>query len=234
MIRSDHTAFVFCRGGSKGIPDKNIRPVAGKPLLTWAVEGALRSRYVSRVVVSTDSERIAAVATDAGADVLMRPDELATDTASELLAWRHAISAEDAALAGTFISLPATSPLRAPEDVDRGIERFYAGDCDIVFGVSPAHRSPFLNMVTRDAKGLIHLVNPGLGATRRQDVPEVFDITTCVYVGSVPYIETCSSLMSGRVAGIDIPVERALDIDTPFDLHLAELLLRHPFETEAP
>ena len=113
MIRTDHTAFVFCRGGSKGIPDKNIRPVAGKPLLRWAVEGALASRYVARVVVSTDSPRIAEVALASGAEVLMRPDELATDTASELLAWRHAIAAERDALGGTFISLPAPSPLRA-------------------------------------------------------------------------------------------------------------------------
>ena len=96
-IRPDHTAFLFCRGGSKGIPDKNIRPVAGKPLLHWAVQSALASRYVSRVVVSTDSARIADVARLAGAEALMRPDALATDTASELLAWRHAIEVEQVA-----------------------------------------------------------------------------------------------------------------------------------------
>ncbi|WGI22124.1 acylneuraminate cytidylyltransferase family protein [Amylibacter sp. IMCC11727] len=232
MIRSNHTAFLFCRGGSKGIPDKNIKMVAGKPLLAWSVECALASKYVSRVVVSTDSKRIADVAQTVGAEVIMRPDELATDTASELLAWRHAIQVEHDTLQGTFVSLPATSPLRVPQDVDTGIERFYAGGCDIVFGISEAHRSPYLNMVTRDSDGLIGLVNPGLGATRRQDVPDVFDITTCVYVGAVPYIETCKGLMDGRVAGVDIPVERALDLDTPYDLHLAELLLKHPFQKD--
>lgn len=232
MIRTDHTAFVFCRGGSKGIPDKNIKMVAGRPLLAWSVECALASKYVSRVVVSTDSTRIADVAWDVGADVIMRPDELATDMASELLAWRHAIEVEQSALQGTFVSLPATSPLRLPEDVDAGIKRYYAGGCDIVFGISPAHRSPYLNMVTRDDDGLIGLVNPGLGATRRQDVPDVYDITTCVYVGAVPYIEGCKGLMDGRVVGFDIPVERALDLDTPYDLHLAELLLRHPFKED--
>lgn len=232
MIRTNHNAFMFCRGGSKGIPNKNIKEVAGKPLLAWSVDCALASKYVSRVVVSTDSKRIAEVAQDAGADVIMRPDELATDTASELLAWRHAVEMERDALQDTFVSLPATSPLRAPCDVDAGIERFYAGGCDIVFGVSPAHRSPYLNMVTQDKDGLISLVNSGLGATRRQDVPDVFDITTCVYVGSVHYIETCKGLMDGRVAGVAIPVERALDLDTPYDLHLAELLLRHPFKEE--
>ncbi|MEM7240626.1 MAG: acylneuraminate cytidylyltransferase family protein [Pseudomonadota bacterium] len=230
MIRTDHTAFVFCRSGSKGIPDKNIKMVAGKPLLEWSVECALESKYVSRVVVSTDSKRIADVAQNVGADVIMRPDELATDTASELLAWRHAIELEHETLQGTFVSLPATSPLRLPRDVDMGIERFYAGGCDIIFGISAAHRSPYLNMVTRDENGLIDLVIPGLDATRRQDVPDIFDITTCVYVGAVAYIQSCKRLMDGRVAGVDIPVERALDLDTPFDLHLAELLLQYPFE----
>ena len=232
MIRTDHSAFLFCRGGSKGIPDKNIKMVAGKPLLAWSVECALKSKYVSRVVVSTDSKRIADVAQSVGAQTIMRPDALATDTASELLAWRHAISVEQKALQGTFISLPATSPLRLPQDVDAGIERFYTGDCDIVFGISPAHRSPYLNMVTRDNEGFISLVNPGLKATRRQDVPDVFDITTCVYVGSVSYINSCEGLMDGRVAGVHIPVERALDLDTPFDLHLAELLLQKPFKED--
>lgn len=227
-IREDHTGFIFCRGGSKGIPDKNIRMVAGKPLVGWAIESALKSRYVSRVVVSTDSERIASVAKDWGAEILMRPHILATDTASELDAWKHAIKEHRSALEGTFVSLPATSPLRSPQDVDHAITRFYQGGCDIVFGICESERSPYLNMVTRDRDGLIDVVIRGSGAVRRQDVPEVFAVTTCVYVGSVDYIDACSSLMQGRVAGVEIPIERALDIDTPFDLHLAELLLNNP------
>ncbi|MGZ2259827.1 acylneuraminate cytidylyltransferase family protein [Roseobacter sp. A03A-229] len=229
-MRTDYTAFIFCRGGSKGIKDKNIRPVGGKPLLAWAVESALASSYVSRVVVSTDSTAISDVAYAAGAEVLARPAELATDQASELLAWRHAINAERARLEGVFISLPATSPLRSPADIDAAMEEFNRGRSDIVFGVSPSHRSPYLNMVTRDAEGSISLVNPGLNAVRRQDVPDVYDITTCVYIGAVSYIDSCSSLMSGKVGSVEIPAHRALDIDTPFDLHLADLLLSSPFE----
>ena len=229
MTQSAYTAFIFCRGGSKGIPDKNIRVVAGKPLLTRAIEGALSVDRIGKVIVSTDSERIAQTARDAGAQVLMRPDELATDTASELLAWRHAIAQTRDGLGDVFISLPATSPLRATQDIDAAIDVYEAGGCDIVFGISPSHRSPFLNMVRRDDTGLISLVNPGTGAVRRQDVPQVFDVTTCVYVGGTDYIDTCAGLMSGRVGSVIIPPERALDIDTPFDLHLAELLLSRPF-----
>ncbi|WP_299968633.1 acylneuraminate cytidylyltransferase family protein [uncultured Roseobacter sp.] len=230
MITTDHTAFVFCRGGSKGIKDKNIRPVGGTPLVARAIEGALASRYISRVVVSTDSAQIADVARDAGADVLPRPAELATDTAGELLAWRHAIEAERSRLGDVFISLPATSPLRSAEDIDAAVEEFHRGHCDIVFGISPSHRSPYLNMVKRDEDGLISLLTPGMKAVRRQDVPAVYDITTCVYVGDVDYLERCESLMEGRVGSVEIPAHRALDIDTPYDLHLADLLLRQPFE----
>lgn len=229
-MRTNHTAFIFCRGGSKGVTNKNIRPAGGKPLLEWAIESALASSYISRVAVSTDSSRIAGVALAAGASVLERPPELATDDASELFAWRHAIEAERETLNGVFISLPATSPLRSSRDIDTAMEEFSKGKCDIVFGISPSHRSPYLNMVTRDEADQISLVNPGFKAVRRQDVPMVYDITTCVYVGSVAYIESCESLMSGRVGSVEIPPQRALDIDTPFDLHLADLLLLRPFK----
>jgi len=223
-----HPAFIFCRGGSKGIPGKNIKMLAGKPLLAHAIDCALASNSIDSVSVSTDSADIASVAREHGAEVIMRPDELATDTASELDAWRHAISESAMADDDVFISLPATSPLRAPEDVDAAIARFGQGDCDMVFGISPSHRNPYLNMVRLDDQGHIHVVNAS-DAYRRQDVPDIFDITTCVYVGRVGYIRVCSSLMAGRVGAVEIPAERALDIDTPFDFHLADLLLRTPF-----
>jgi len=229
------TAFIFARGGSKGVKDKNIRPVAGRPLLAHAIAGALASRFIARVVVSTDSERIAQVAREHGAEVLLRPAELAGDATPELLAWKHAITArmDDLRATRTFISLPATSPLRAPQDIDAAITTFRAGGCDVLFGVAEGHRNPYLNMVTVDAQGLIHIVNAKGQVIRRQDVPEVFDVTTLVYVGNIDYLQTCERLMQGRVGHVKIPVERSLDVDTEFDLHLADLLLRHPFAAES-
>lgn len=229
VIRQNHTAFMFCRGGSKGVPNKNIRNVAGKPLLVWTIEAALASHYISRIVISTDSKNIANIARDAGSEVLIRPDHLATDEVPELLAWRHAIEVEHRALEGIFISLPATSPLRSVSDIDRGIERIYAGGCDIVFGITDAPHSPDLTIVTRDEEGLIELSNPNSNAVRRQEVPKVYNITSCIYVGLVDYLLSCSSIMSGRVASVEIPNERSVDIDTPFDLYLAEMLLKFPF-----
>jgi N-acylneuraminate cytidylyltransferase len=235
MNSKQHIAFIFARGGSKGVTDKNIRMVAGKPLIAHSIESALASRYIERVIVSTDSEKISVVAREYGAEVLVRPDELAGDTTPELLAWKHAIEAHRNRIydTATFISLPATSPLRIPEDINAAIEEFQRGHCDILFGITESHRNPFLNMVTINDADLLEVVNAGSNAVRRQDVPEVFDVTTCVYVGDPEYIMSCEKLMQGRVGYIKIPVERSLDIDSEYDLYLADLILAHPFEMGA-
>jgi CMP-N-acetylneuraminic acid synthetase len=231
------TAFIFARGGSKGVKDKNIYPVAGKPLIAHSIASALGSRSVARVVVSTDDPRIAQAAKDHGADVLNRPAELAADATPEVLAWRHAVESFPALFAGDdaqpFISLPATSPLRAPEDVDRALARFRQTPCDILFSITPSARNPYLNMVVINKDDLITIAIDGSTAKRRQDVPEMYDITTCVYVAQAAHVLNCARLgtrlIDGRVGYVVIPPERALDIDNHFDLHLAELMLSRPF-----
>jgi N-acylneuraminate cytidylyltransferase len=226
-------AFIFARGGSKGVKNKNIYPLAGKPLIAHSIASALASRSISRVIVSTDDEGIATVARTYGAEVLERPSALALDATPEIQAWRHAIDSFSPLFAGAgaqpFISLPATSPLRAPEDVDAAVDRFFSHPCDILFGVSPAHRNPYLNMVTIDEQGFLRIAIAGSAAVRRQDVPDMYDVTTCVYVGAAAYIQSCSRLMDGRVGFVVIPPDRALDIDTYYDLHLAQLMLTHPY-----
>jgi N,N'-diacetyl-8-epilegionaminate cytidylyltransferase len=147
-------AFIFARGGSKGVKNKNIRLAGGKPLIAYAIECGLSSRYIGRVVVSTDSAEIAQTAKKYDADILMRPPELAADDTPEMLAWRHAIkSMPDVFRDGgqklfMFISMPATSPFRRPEDIDAGIQRLSRGDCDVVFGIAPSRSNPHFTMVT--------------------------------------------------------------------------------------
>lgn len=225
-----YSAFIFARGGSKGVINKNIRIVAGKPLIIHTIESALASRYIKRIIVSTDSEKIAKISSDFGAEILMRPAEISGDNSPEILAWKHAINNYSESLNGIFISLPATSPLRAIEDIDKGIDKFNKTDCDILFGVTPSHRSPYLNMAKINKSDLLEIIIPNSTATRRQDVPQVYDITTCIYVSNVKYIKHCANLMDGRVSYTCIPVERSIDIDTEFDLHLAELMLENPYQ----
>lgn len=228
------TAFIFARGGSKGVKQKNIVPVAGKPLIAHSIISALSSQYINQVVVSTDDPLIAQAAKDYGANVLDRPAELASDTAAEILSWRHAIESYPKLFSGEsaqpFISLPATSPLRSSEDIDAAVVKFRQNACDVLFGISPAHRNPYLNMVSITDEDLIKIAISGSSAVRRQDVPDMYDVTTCVYIAGSAYVMRCNKLMEGRVGYVMIPPQRALDIDSYYDLHLAELLLTHPFK----
>jgi CMP-N-acetylneuraminic acid synthetase len=221
-------AFIFARGGSKGLPRKNIRPLGGKPLIGHAIATARASQYISRVIVSTDDEEIAEVAQEHGGEVpSLRPAELAGDTAAEWLAWRHAITELAGGPFDTFVSVPPTAPLRDVSDVDACIEALHGGDCDIAVTATEAHRSPYFNMITRAADGAAALVIPPPPGTvtRRQDAPAVYDMTTVAYAAKPEFILRESGIFAGRVKAVLVPVERALDIDTLLDFEFAEFLL---------
>lgn len=221
-------AFIFARGGSKGLPGKNIRPLAGKPLIQYSIETAMASPSISQVFVSTDDPAIAYVAVSLGAVVIARPAELATDTSPEWLSWRHAIEWVTAHY-GTFdefISLPATSPLRSVFDVEAAITKRHEQSADICISVTPANRSPYFNMVKETVDGLVELVNTPSGEVfRRQDAPQVFDITTVVYSTTPDFILGNYGLFSGKVTSIEVPKERAVDIDDIYDFKLAEAII---------
>ena len=225
-------AGIFARGGSKGVPRKNIRLLAGKPLIAYAIETARASRLIDRVVVSTDDEEIARVAERCGAEVpFRRPPELARDDAPEWLSWQHAIrtvqAQEPALRVGCFVSVPATSPLRAVEDVDACIRLLQASDADLVVTVTPAGRSPYFNMVTLDGDGWARLVMPSAPAlARRQDAPPVYDMTTVAYAARPEFVLRAASWREGRVKAVVVPRERALDIDTELDFEFAEFMVR--------
>ncbi len=223
-------AFIFARGGSKGLPGKNIRPLAGKPLIAWSIEHARAVKRIDRVIVSTDSEEIAAVARDFGADVpFMRPAELARDDSPEWLAWRHALAflqETEGALPDAMLSVPTTAPLRLSIDLENCLDEFDKGNVDMVISVSDAHRNPWFNMVKENPDGSVGLViAPAAGITRRQDAPAVFDMATVAYVARPQFVMQQMGAFTGRVRAVKVPVERAIDIDTIFDFELAEFLI---------
>lgn len=219
------TAFVFARGGSKGVPGKNIRPLAGKPLIAHAIETACKSKYIERVVVSTDDKAIAAAAKAAGAEVpFMRPPELATDESPEWLAWQHAI--KNTGVKDIFVSVPATCPFRSVEDIDRCIETLMKQyDTDVVITATPAHSNPYFTGITADKNGLVSLVaSPSGRVVRRQDAPRVWNIVGVAYAARPDFVLHAQGLWDGKVRMVEVPQERALDIDTEFDFKIAELL----------
>lgn len=221
-------AFIFARGGSKGLPGKNIRPLCGKPLIAWSIEQAISA--VGRVIVSTDSPEIASVSRTYGAEVpFIRPDELARDDSPEWLSWQHALrylQTTEGSFPDAFVSVPATAPLRVPEDITRCIEAFAKGIADVIITVSEAHRNPYFNMVQSEPDGSVRLVIPPKNAIgRRQDSPEVFDVATVAYVAKPSFVMNHRSIFEGRVRQVLVPVERAVDIDTIFDFRIAECLM---------
>lgn len=229
-------AFVFARGGSKGLPGKNIRPLLGKPLLGYAIDLANSFDDIEQVFVSTDDKEIAAVAIEYGAIVIDRPAELATDTSAEFLAWRHAVAwaEQNYGVFDRFMSLPATAPLRNKDDVRAAMLKLYLTNADICVSMSPAHRSPFFNMVRQLPDGLVEIALKSEGEViRRQDAPVLYDLTTVVYVTTPNYIRNSNGVLSGKVTAVEIPKQRAIDIDDIYDFLVAEALLKHSLEQVA-
>lgn len=223
-------ACIFARGGSKGLPGKNVRPLGGKPLIAWSIEHALAVKRIERVLVSTDSEEIAVVARAYGAEVpFIRPAELANDNSPEWLAWRHALNfllETKGVLPEIMVSVPTTAPLRMVLDIENCLNEYEKGDADMVITVTEAHRSPYFNMVKTNTDGTVGLVNPQQSAiARRQDAPVVFDMATVCYVANPEFIMTHNAMFEGRVKAVNVPVERAIDIDTLRDFQIAECLL---------
>jgi len=231
-MTEETVAFIFARGGSKGLPGKNIRPLDGRPLIAWSIEAGLSAPSINRVVVSTDSEEIADAARKHGAEVpFMRPADLATDEAPEWLAWRHAVTATEEALSdmtiGTFVSLPTVAPLRTVKDIEACLTRLREGRHDVVFTVARSDRNPFFSMVTMDEDGTSSLAaRPDHVYARRQDAPTCYDIVPAVYVTTPRFILEHENIWEGTVGAVEIPKTRAVDIDSMVDFLLAEAILK--------
>lgn len=223
-------ALICARSGSKGIPDKNIKLLDGKPLITRSINQAKELKEINRIIVSTDSKEIANIAIDAGAEVpFMRPIELAQDNVPEWLVWRHAlecIKREGNDFPDILIVIPVTAPLRTVDDLKNCLKEYQKGDADIIITVTESNRNPYFNMVKINEEGVVSLVIPSeKKITRRQEAPNIYDMTTVAYVAAPKFILEKENIFSGKVRHVQIPIERALDIDTPYDLKIAELLL---------
>lgn len=222
-------ATICARGGSKGVPGKNLRPVAGKPLLDWTVELAMSSGLFDAVVVDSDDQAILDRAALVGADhCVLRPQSLAADSSSKLGAIEHAVRAGEerhGAQARIIVDLDVTSPLRTVADVEGALALLEAGAGNVITGCV-ARRSPFFNLVMRHPDGAVAPVaTPPSPIVRRQDAPQCFDMNASIYVWwrdrflDHPYVFDESTEL------YEMPTERSFDIDDAFDLRIVEWLL---------
>jgi len=225
---------IGARGGSQGLPGKNIKSLLGKPLIAWTIETALAVPEIDRVVVSTDSEEIAVVARDAGADVpFMRPDDLSGPEVGKFDVWKHALRTCEEFYNEKyemFVDLDCTSPLRNEVDVSNAINQLRGASkrgVDVVFSVCEARKNPYFNMVEEDETGAMRM-SKSMGPTvvRRQDAPQVYEHVASIYAILPSHIKTSDHLLSGHAEGYDIGFEKSLDVDSMFDFQLVEYLMK--------
>ena len=198
-------ALIPARGGSKGIPRKNIRMIGGKPLIAWTIEAALSSKLIDRCVVSTEDTEIAEVAKQFGAEVLDRPIELATDVASTDDVMQHALEAFPET--SIVVLLQCTSPIRDHDLIDRAIQRFIGTDADsLATGFTCKYKEY------------------GTKSTRRQDYAGFFYDDGNIYINRADMVRR-GDRFGQKLERMEIDREQSIDIDEPFDFWLAEKIL---------
>ena len=226
MIRP---AIICARGGSKGIPGKNVREFAGKPLISWTIEQALRVACIDTVIVSSDSDEILDIARNAGAQwTVKRPQQLASDTSSVHPAIQHALQAfqeETNADFESFVLLQTTSPLRADVDIEGAVSIWEQYQPGSVVSASPTRHSPYYTILEKRDDGTLvlskQLEQP---LVRRQDSPECWAMNGAVYVfNKARYFESPQSLYPDSRL-YSMPEERSIDIDSELDWKISEML----------
>lgn len=223
-MRSSCFALISARGGSKGIPRKNIKLIAGKPLIAWSIEAALRSRLLDAVVVSTEDEEIAEVARQWGAWVpFLRPSELAQDDTPGVDPVLHAL--EQLLDFDSVLLLQPTSPMRATEDIDACIGLAHDMQASSVVSVSEPEMHPhWMYRLSADHRLQPIIDKPAI--LRRQELPPVYAINGALYYARADWLRRHHTFITTETLAFIMPAERSLDLDTMLDWKIAELLLK--------
>ena len=217
-------ALIPARGGSKGLPRKNVLPLGDRPLIGWTIAAAQASRFVDRIVLSSDDPEIIAVARSLGCDApFVRPAALATDKAHSIDVALHALG-----VLGTrydyLVLLQPTSPLRTAADIDACIERCAQSNATSCVSVVEAHQHPAW-MFQMAPAGRLQRYATGDMALRRQDLPPIYVLNGAVYVADTAWLTEVRAFLGEGTLGYAMPESRSMDIDTPFDLQVAEMML---------
>lgn len=217
--------FIFARGNSKEIKNKNLLKFNNTTLLGNAILQARKIKYSKKIFVSTDSFKIKREALKYKAEVpFIRPKNLSTDSSPEIYAWRHAVNFLNKKLnifPDYIVSVPTTSPLRAVSDINKCVSLAIRDKLDIVFAITNSNKNPYFNMLTKKRGKLQIAIKKNKKISRRQDAPKSFDLTTVCYVFKPDYIKSNLNLFSGKVGYVHVPKQRAVDIDDKWDYRIA-------------
>ncbi|MBU1545522.1 MAG: acylneuraminate cytidylyltransferase family protein [Proteobacteria bacterium] len=218
-------ALITARGGSKGLPRKNIRDLGGKPLLAWTAEAAKRSRYIDQVVLSSDDQEIIKIGLQYGCECpFIRPAELASDEASTMDAVHHAL----AAVGNNYeyiVLLQPTSPFRSEEDIDNCLELCLSLNAPACVSVTECEKNPYWMYSVTEHSRMEPLIPVTNRPQRRQELPKAFVLNGAIYVAQSEWLSKQDSFVQNETVACVMPQERSLDIDTLQDFQRAQFLL---------
>jgi CMP-N,N'-diacetyllegionaminic acid synthase len=223
IVRKTVLAIIPARGGSKGVVRKNIREIAGKPLLAWSIEEAKKSKYIDRIILTSEDEEIISVALNWGCEVpFIRPKELAMDDTPGMDPVIHAIKSLPAY--DYIVLLQPTSPLRSIEDIDGCLELCIAHHAKACVSVTEPDKSPYWMYLVNEGR-MTPLMNQEERILRRQDFPDVVALNGAVYVAESEWLLLNKTFVTNETFAYTMPKARSIDIDTEFDLQMAEFIL---------
>ena len=222
---------ICARGGSKGVKDKNIKPINGKPLIVYTIEQAIKSQLFEHIVISTDSDDIANISKEYGAEVFFkRSAEMASDTAGKLDVIRDAFVRSEEYYTEKFdylIDLDATAPMRVVEDIIDAFQQFLNDNNDNLITAMPSRRSPYFNLLEQDKNGKVYLSKTlDSSIVRRQDAPKSYDMNASIYIWKRDVILDEKSLFLEKTGLYVMPENRSIDIDTELDYKFVEFLMK--------
>lgn len=222
-------SIITARGGSKGIPRKNIKMLAGKPLIAWTIEAALQSHVLNRVIVSTDDEEIAEISKKWKAEVpFLRPCDLAKDDSPTLPVLQHALSwlrSSEGYIPEVIVTLQPTSPLRRAEHIDQAIALLQKTRADSMVSVCLTEHSPYW-MKRLEEDRVFPFLDGKKEYQRRQDLPPVYRINGAIYATRYEILMKENRILGEDTRALVMDRESSIDIDTPLDFKMAELILR--------
>ncbi|WP_207707026.1 cytidylyltransferase domain-containing protein [Heliorestis acidaminivorans] len=219
-------ALIPARGGSKGIPRKNIRYVGGKPLIAWTIESAKKSKYIDRLVLSSEDEEIIAIAKNWGCDVpFVRPESLAQDDTPGIMPVLHAL--EVLPEYEYIILLQPTSPLRSEQDIDNCIELCWQNNASACVSVALVDKSPYwMYRVGKDYK-MDSIIQSETLYNQRQETPPIFALNGAIYFARAKWLKDKKSFLTSETLAFQMPKERSLDIDTQRDWVFFETIINN-------
>ncbi len=219
-------AVITARGGSKGVPKKNIRELGGKPLIAWTIESAQRSVHIDRLILSSDDPAIIDIATDLGCEVpFIRPPELATDEASSMAVLHHAIRSLNEVY-DYVVLLQPTSPFRTTADIDGCIELCEGKNAPACVSVTECSKNPIWMYSLTENQMMQPIMSQENSPQRRQELPPVFELNGAVYVARTDWLTSTSGFVQTETLAYTMPKERSLDIDSEQDFLIAQFLIQ--------